>query len=157
MIDQVKVRELAQAALQDTDYVLVTCDVRATGEILIEIDRYEGVDVDYCARLNHALCAALDAEYGEDADYSLEVGSVSLTDPFKTRMQYEKNVGHDVEVLACDGKKYHGLLVSVDDDSFSVDVEVKVQVEGKKRPVRQMQTLTWPYADVKYCRYELKF
>ena len=92
---------------------------------------------------------------GED-DYSLEVGSVSLTDPFKSKMQYTKNVGHDVEVLASDGKKYRGQLVSVDDDTFSIDAEVMVAVEGKKRKQKQIQTLTFPYSGVKYTRYELR-
>lgn len=145
------------AALEGTDYELITCEVRPGDNLLVEIDRLEGVDVDYCSLLNHRLCEALDAEYGADADYELEVGSVSLTDPFKTKMQYEKNLGHDVEVLAADGKKYRGQLVSVDEDSFSVDVEEKVQEEGKKRPVKKLITHTWKYNEVKYTMYDIKF
>lgn len=145
------------AALEGTDYELITCEVRPGDNLLVEIDRLEGVDVDYCSLLNHRLCEALDAEYGADADYELEVGSVSLTDPFKTKMQYEKNLGHDVEVLAADGKKYRGQLVSVDEDTFSVDVEEKVQEEGKKRPVKKMVTHVWKYNEVKYTMYDIKF
>ena len=52
-----------------------------------------------------------------EPDYSLEVGSVSLTDPFKTKMQYEKNLGHEVEALV-EGKKYRGQLVSVDEEKI---------------------------------------
>lgn len=157
MIQQTKVQEFVLAALKDTDYELITCEVRPGDNILVEIDRMEGVDVDFCGQLNHALVEALDAEYGADADYELEVGSVSLTDPFKTHMQYEKNLGHDVEVLATDGKKYRGQLVSVDEDTFSVDVEEKVQEEGKKRPVKKLVTHTWKYTEVKYTVYDIKF
>lgn len=157
MISQVKLQEIVLAQLQGTDYELITCEVKPGDELLVEIDRLAGVDVDYCSQLNHAVCEALDAEYGEDADYSLELGSVSLTDPFRTRMQYQKHLGKDVEVLAADGKKYRGQLVSVDNDSFSIDTQAKVKVEGKKRPELQTITMTWGYGDVKYTRYDLKF
>lgn len=157
MIDTAKLQGIVMSQLEGSGYELITLEVRPGDEILVEIDRCEGVDVDFCGELNHRLCEALDAEYGQDADYSLEVGSVSLTDPFKTRMQYTKNLGNDVEVLAADGKKYRGQLVSVDDDSFSVDVEEKVKVEGKKRPEKQIVTHTWKYSEVKYTRYDLKF
>ena len=128
-------------------------------EILVEVDRLAGVDVDFCAELNHFLVEKLEGlqvtGYGLP-DYSLEVGSVSLTDPFKTKMQYEKNLGHDVEVLV-DGKKVRGQLVSVDEETFSVDVEEKVAVEGKKRKETQIVTHTWRYAEPKYVKYDLKF
>jgi ribosome maturation factor RimP len=85
------------------------------------------------------------------------VGSVSLTAPFVTEMQYMKHLGHDVEVLAADGKKYRGTLVSVDDESFAIDTEVMVAVEGKKRKQKEVQTLALAYDAVKYTKYDLKF
>ena len=80
-------------------------------------------------------------------------------------MQYEKNLGHDVEVLAKEpnlkGKeqfvKYHGQLVSVDEETFSVDVEEKVKDASSKRPVKQIVTYTWRYEEPKYVKYDLKF
>ena len=71
-------------------------------------------------------------------------------------MQYQKNLGHDVEVMA-DGKKYKGQLVSVDEETFSVDVAEKVAVEGKKRKEMQIVTHTWRYDEPKYVKYDLKF
>ncbi len=146
-------QEWIEEYLKGTDYELVTLNVSAGNDILVEVDRLAGVDVDFCAELNHFLVEKLD---DVEPDYSLEVGSVSLTDPFKTKIQYEKNLGHDVEVLA-DGKKFHGQLVSVDEDTFSVDVEEKVAVEGKKRKQTQSVTHTWRYDEPKYVKYDLKF
>ena len=143
--------------LKDTDYELITLNISAGNDILVEVDRLAGVDVDFCAELNHFLVEKLDAV---DPDYSLEVGSVSLTDPFKTKMQYEKNLGHDVEVLvSTEGQsiKYKGQLVSVDEETFSVDCVEKVAVEGKKRKETQIVTHTWRYGEPKYVRYDLKF
>ena len=155
MIDKQYIQNLIQEKLQDTGYELITFHVNAQNEILVEVDKLEGVDVDFCATLNHFLVENLEAQGVED--YSLEVGSVSLTAPFVTKMQYTKHLGHEVEVLAADGKKYRGTLVSVDEESFALDTEVMVAVEGKKRKQKEIQTLTFAYNAVKYTKYDLKF
>ena len=155
MIDKQYIQNLIQEKLQDTGYELINFQVNAQNEILVEVDKLEGVDVDFCATLNHFLVENLEAQ-GVD-DYSLEVGSVSLTAPFVTKMQYTKHLGHEVEVLAADGKKYRGTLVSVDEESFALDTEVMVAVEGKKRKQKEIQTLTFAYSAVKYTKYDLKF
>ena len=149
------IQSLVEEKLQGTGYELITLKVSGQNEILVEVDKLDGVDVDWCAELNRYLVEQLEAD-GVD-DYSLEVGSVSLTAPFVTKMQYQKHLGHDVEVLGADGKKYRGVLVSVDEDSFAVETEVMVAVEGKKRKQKEMQTLTFDYNTVKYTKYDLKF
>ena len=150
-MDKQQLQNWIEEYLKDTDYELVTLSVSAGNDILVEVDRLAGVDVDFCAELNRFLVEKLG-----DEDYSLEVGSVSLTDPFKTKMQYEKNLGHDVEILI-EGKKLRGQLVSVDEETFSVDIEEKVAVEGKKRKETQVITHTWRYDEPKYVKYDLKF
>ena len=162
--------------LKDTDYELITLNVSPANDILVEVDRLNGVDVDFCAELNRFLVEKLEAylqllpEGKRDLDYSLEVGSVSLTDPFKTKMQFVKNLGHDVEIMAKGEKgewrKFKGQLVSVDEETFSVDIEEKVKPlptspEGKEkkkiRPIKQIVTHTWRYDEPKYVKYDLKF
>lgn len=154
MLDKAQIDSIINRYLRDTDYELITLSISSQNEILVEIDRLRGVDVDFCADLNRYMVEQLDAA-GVD-DYAIEVGSVSLTDPFKTKMQYEKNLGHDVEILTGEGKKLRGQLVDVNDDTFAVDVDMLVQVEGKKRRQRVVETLTFRYTDVKYTRYDLK-
>ena len=150
-MDKQQLQNWIEEYLKGTDYELVTLTVSAENDILVEVDRLAGVDVDFCAELNRYLVEKLG-----DEDYSLEVGSVSLTDPFKTKIQYLKNLGHDVEALV-DGKKYRGQLVSVDEETFSVDVAEKVAVEGKKRKELQVVTYIWRYEEPKYVKYDLKF
>jgi len=158
-MDKQQLQNWIETYLQGTGYELITLNVSASNDILVEVDRLAGVDVDFCADLNRYLVEKLELTANSQQltlDYSLEVGSVSLTDPFKTKMQYEKNLGHDVEVLV-EGKKVKGQLVSVDEDTFSVDVVEKVAVEGKKRKETQIVTKTWHYNEPKYVRYDLKF
>ena len=155
MVEKQMIQSLIQEKLQGSDYELITLKISGQNEILVEVDKLDGVDVEWCAELNHYLVEQLDAQGVED--YTLEVGSVSLTAPFVTKMQYTKHLGHDVEVLAADGKKYRGALVSVDENTFSIDTEVMVAVEGKKRKQKEIQTLTFAYNAVKYTKYDLKF
>lgn len=156
-MDKQQLQTWIEEYLSGTDYELITLSISATNDILVEVDSLKGVDVDFCEKLNRFLVEKLDTL---PLDYSLEVGSVSLTDPFKTQMQYQKHLGDDVEVLiATDGQstKYRGQLVSVDEDTFSIDVEEKVAVEGKKRKELQTKTYTWAYDTPKYVKYDLKF
>ena len=122
-MDKQQIQNLIQEKLQGTGYELITLKISAQNEILVEVDKLEGVDVEFCAEINHYLVEQLDAQGIED--YSLEVGSVSLTAPFVTKMQYQKHLGHDVEVLAADGKKYRGTLVSVDEEQIKNSIKAK--------------------------------
>ena len=151
MLNKEQIQTLLEGYLKDTDYALITLEISPMNEILVEIDRLAGVDVEDCGKLNGWLVEQLD-KMGEE-DYALEVGSVSLSDPFKTKMQYEKHLGDDVEVLTTEGKKLRGQLVSVDEETFSIDVDTMVVVEGKKRKQHEIVTHTWKYGEVKYTKY----
>ena len=127
--------------LKDTDYSLQTLEIDKQMRILVEVDRLGVVDVDFCADLNRYLVDKLDNYQDGALDYSLEVGSVSLTAPFKSKIQYQKNLGHNVVVTDWDGKRYSGQLFSVDEDTFTVDAD---------------QTRIFRYDEVKQTIYNLK-
>ena len=161
-MDKNQIQNWIEDYLEGTGYELITLSISAENDILVEVDCLSGVDVDFCAELNRYLVEKLDGiqPSGGVVDYSLEVGSVSLTDPFKTKMQFEKNLGHDVEVMVStkgQNIKYKGQLVSVDEETFSVDVSEKAAVEGKKRKETRIVTHTWRYDEPKYVKYDLKF
>lgn len=152
MINKQDIQTLVEAYLKDTDYALQTLTIDKEMNILVEVDRLGVVDVDFCAELNRYLVEKL----GDKDDYSLEVGSVSITAPFISKIQYQKHLGHPVEVLS-DGKKYRGQLVSVDEETFAIDTEVMMAEEGAKRKHQQIVTMTFPYESVTYTKYDLKF
>lgn len=153
MIDKNVVAELAKEFIADKPYELITCTVSADNRVVVEVDSMEGVDVDFCAEMSRFINDKLDREI---EDYELEVGSVSITDPFKTLMQYRKHIGHPVEVLTADGKKLHATLLAADEAGFTIEAEVMVAVEGKKKKQKQLQQLTLSFSDAKYCKYDLK-
>ena len=152
MITKELVKELVEAYLQNSDYELQKLEIDKDMNILVEVDRLGVVDVDFCAELNRYLVDKL----GDKDDYSLEVGSVSITAPFISKIQYQKNLGRPVEVLY-DGKKYRGQLVSVDEETFAIDTEVMMAEDGEKRKHKHVVTMTFPYEGVTYTKYDLKF
>ncbi|MBP3586993.1 MAG: hypothetical protein J6J29_05795 [Paludibacteraceae bacterium] len=165
-------REIINAYLKDTDYQLISLQMDEEDNILVEIDRLGVVDVDFCAELNRHLCEQIEKQYPQH-NYSFEVGSVSLTDNFKSKLQYQKHLGHSVEVMVEADKlpldvqpffreetqnlKLRGQLVNVEDNFFSIEMEVKVLLEGKKRKQKQMITVSFNYDDVQYTKYNLTF
>lgn len=146
MIDKQLIDNLVEQKLEGTRYFLVDTNVSKDNVITIEIDADEGVDIDFCVELSRFVESNLDREA---EDFELNVGSAGLTTPFKVRRQYDKNVGQQVEVLATDGKKHKGELVSVEDETFAIDETLMLKKEGDKRKKAYTETITFKYTEVK--------
>lgn len=147
MIDKNQLTLTVEEALRDTDLFLVDVSVTPDNLITVEIDSPEGVDIDTCVALSRKIEAAFDREA---EDYELEVGSAGLTSPLKVKGQYDKNIGHEVEVMLREGgKKLCGVLQSVSDDLSEISLLTtrKVRPEGKKKPVMVEETVTVKLAD----------
>ena len=154
MIDNNKVKELVNEWLDGKEYFLVDVEISSDNRIVVEIDHADGVWIEDCVELSRYIEERLDRDI---EDYELEVGSAGLGQPFKVPQQYKNHIGRNVEVLAADGKKYQGILRSVDGNDFTVGVEEKVQVEGKKRPVKQEVAHNFKMDEVKYTKYLINF
>ena len=154
MIAKSKVTEIVNQWLEDKEYFLVEVSVSADNCVSVEIDHADGVWIEDCVLLSKHIEANLDRE---EEDYELEVGSAGIGQPFKVLQQYINHVGKEVEVLACDGKKYRGVLARAEEESFAVTVQVKEKPEGAKRPVLVDKEYTWKYNEVKYTKYLINF
>ena len=154
MIDKKIVEELVNQWLEGKEYFLVDIDVNASDKIVVEIDHADGVWIEDCVELSRFIESHLSRD---DEDYELEVGSAGLGQPFKVEQQYLNFIGKEVEVLTTDGKKIKGVLKAVDGRKFTVSVQEKVKVEGKKRPVLQDVDHEYCMDEVKYCKYLIKF
>ncbi len=154
MTDKQTITNLVNEAIEGTDAFIVEITVSAANDIVVELDSPTGIDLDFCAEVNRRLNDALDRE---EEDFSLEVGSASLTAPFKVRGQYEKNLGNEVEVLTCDGKKLKGVLTELADDTFTIEVSRKVKEPGAKRPVMVNEPVVIPFDQAKRVNYLINF
>lgn len=154
MIDKNVVKGIVEEWLADKDYFLVSVEVSQDDRIVVEIDHVDGVWIEDCVELSRFIEERLSRD---EADYDLEVGSAGLGQPFKVPQQYVNFVGKEVEVLDKDGRKYKGILKSVDGNDFVVTVAEKVKVEGKKRPELQENDHAFQMDQVKYCKYLISF
>ena len=154
MINKEIIQTLTEEWLQGNEYFLVDVNFAADDRIVIEIDHADGVWIEDCAELSRFLQERLGEELGE---YELEVGSAGLGQPFKVAQQYMNHIGDTLEVLQADGKKVQGTLKAVDAPSFTITVQEKQKIEGKKRPVLVDVDKTFQMDEVKYAKYVLAF
>ena len=154
MIDKNVVKKLVNEWLQDQEYFLVDIEISPDNRIVVEIDHADGVWIEDCVALSRYIEERLSRD---DEDYELEVGSAGLGQPFKVPQQYINFVGKEVEVLDADGIKVKGILKAVDGNDFTVGVEEKVKVEGKKRPVKMEVDHVYQMDKVKYTKYIISF
>lgn len=154
MIDKNVVKGLVDEWLKDKEYFLVDLNISADDKITVEIDHADGVWIEDCAQLSQYIEDHLSRD---EEDYELEVGSAGLGQPFKVPQQYEIFIGEFVEVLDAEGKKFKGVLKSVDGRNFTVSVNEKVKVEGKKRPVKMDVDHQFNMDEVKYTKYLISF
>lgn len=154
MIDKNIVKTLVDEWLQDKEYFLVDIQITPDDRIVVEIDHADGVWIEDCVELSRFIEERLSRD---EEDYELEVGSAGLGQPFKVAQQYVNFIGKEVEVLDDEGRKVKGTLKSVDGRDFTVTVQEKVKVEGKKRPQLQDVDRTYNMDNVKYTKYLISF
>lgn len=154
MISKDTVRSIVEEWLDGKEYFLVDIEISPDDRIVVEIDHADGVWIEDCVALSRYIEDHLSRD---EEDYELEVGSAGLGQPFKVPQQYHCFLGKDVEVLDADGKKYKGVLKSVDGGDFTVTVEEKQKVEGKKRPQLVSVDRTFQMDTVKYTKYLINF
>ena len=140
--------------LKDSEHYLVDLKISTDNRISVEIDAFGGVSIDYCVALNRYIESHLNRE---DEDYELEVSSAGLTEPFKVLKQYEKNINNEVEVLTKAGKKITGILTSVNERNFTVQIEKLEKPEGAKRKIKVNEDLTFSYEEIKTTKYIYRF
>lgn len=154
MIDKNVVKKLVEEWLEDKEYFLVDIQLSPDSRIVIEIDHADGVWIEDCVELSKFIEEHLSRD---EEDYELEVGSAGLGQPFKVPQQYINFIGKEVEVLDKEGRKVKGILKSVEGDDFVVSANEKVQVEGKKRPVKMDVDHAYNMNEVKYTKYIISF
>ena len=153
MISKSAVQQVVEEWLEGKEYFLVDISISPDDRIVVEIDHADGVWIEDCADLSRHIESRLSRD---EEDYELEVGSAGLGQPFRIRRQYEIHVGKEVETQLKDGKKFHGTLLAVGDESFQLGITQKVKEEGKKRPVTMEVPTDFRFEDIAYTKYLIK-
>lgn len=154
MISKDIINQSVISYLENTNYYLVDLLVSNDNRISIEIDSFDGVEIDFCAELSRHIEASLDREA---EDFELQVSSAGLTEPFKVLKQYEKNLGNEVEILTKAGKKLTGILTEANEANFTIEIEKTEKPEGSKRKITTQEKTIFNYPDIKYTKYLIRF
>jgi ribosome maturation factor RimP len=100
------------------------------GLLRLYIDSAEGISVEDCAKVSHAVSAAMDAADPIAAQYTLEVSSPGMDRVLRTREHFELFRGEQVRVEMKQPvggrKRFVGTLTEVDEGGITLDVDGSV-------------------------------
>lgn len=131
MIDTKIILNLVSEKIDGTPLFLVEAKVDSRNNISVFVDSPQGVSIDECVAISRHVENALDRD---SEDFTLEVSSPGIGDPFRVLKQYQKSIGRTVDVLYKSGKKIQGELMAVTQDEIIVKYSAKEKPEGAKRP-----------------------
>lgn len=154
MIDKDVLIRHAEEFLQGTSDYLIDISINPGNIITVEIDNDNGVNIDECIKLSRHLESNLNRD---EEDFELTVTSAGLTSPFKTPRQYKKYEGKEVELLTKKGQKLSGTLKSSDENGCTVTITKKIKPEGAKRKTEVEEDVCFPYDEIKYTKYLIRF
>ena len=130
MISVKDIEERARVHLEENGGFLVQVEVSPMNDIRIAFEKKEGaVAIKDCVALSRAIEGSLDREI---EDFTLNVASPGLSEPFRVREQYDKHLGKQIEVKSLDGEKCKGELLEVTDEGIEVLSREKVKIEKKR-------------------------
>ncbi|MDD3608596.1 MAG: ribosome maturation factor RimP [Halothiobacillaceae bacterium] len=125
-----KLEQLLEPVVTGLGYEWVGAELRAGQRPLLRlyIDGEEGVNLDDCAEVSHAVSGVLDVEDPIDGQYVLEVSSPGLDRPLFRLMDFERFAGHKVRVRLArplaGQRNFAGVIEAVEGDEV-------VLVEGE--------------------------
>jgi ribosome maturation factor RimP len=123
---------------------IVEISVGLGNAISVIIDSDQGLSIDKCIEMSRHIEHQFDREV---EDFSLEVSSPGLTQPFRVLRQYLKNLGKEVEIVTAKGDKITGTLKSADEAGFIAETASNIKVDGKKTV--EIKTVEFSYQDIK--------
>jgi len=132
MIDKDLIIKLAEEKLEGSDKFIVDIKVKTGNVIDVTIDSDSSISIDDCIKISRNIEFNLDREI---EDFSLNVSSAGLDEPFKLLRQYKKYIGKEVSVLLATGKKLKGILLTVNDESLSIEIPANKKKKTEKREV----------------------
>jgi ribosome maturation factor RimP len=146
MIDRYTIESIVNEQLNPEIEFLVEVNVSSSNRIMVVIDSEAGITIDKCVEISRYIEQKLDRD---NEDFELEVASAGLSEPLKVPRQFKKNIGRNIDITLPSGLKLKGCLTDANDNSFSVETEQLIVVEGKKRKQKVVQHQTYAYTEIK--------
>lgn len=154
MITKEKIQDIITETIKEKEAFIVDLSISSSNKINILIDSVKGFTIDDCVEVSRLIESKIDRDV---EDFELEVSSAGLSEPFKVKEQYKKNLGNDVETITKGGIKIKGILSDVTDTDFEIEESKMVKVEGKKKKQNVIEKRRFAYDQVKSTKIVIKF
>ena len=125
-----ELQKLIEPTIERLGYELTDLEVRLSGQgglLRLTIDKPDGIDLDDCEKVSHAVSALLDVEDPVPGNYNLEVSSPGLDRKLTKVEHFQRFEGETLKVtmrFPIEGRRrFRGTLVSSDDESIVVEVD----------------------------------
>ena len=125
-----ELHELLEPAVGRLGYELSDLEVKTgskSGVIRVFIDHPDGIGIEDCEKVSHALSVLLDVEDPVSGRYELEVSSPGWNRKLTKVAHFQRFAGEIVKVEMrfpiAGRKRFRGTLVSSDDENIVVDVD----------------------------------
>lgn len=125
-----ELQKLIEPTIERLGYELTDLEVRLSGQgglLRLTIDKPDGIDLDDCEKVSHAVSALLDVEDPVPGNYSLEVSSPGLDRKLTKVEHFQRFEGETLKVtmrFPIEGRRrFRGTLVSSDDENIVVEVD----------------------------------
>ncbi|HPL04639.1 MAG TPA: ribosome assembly cofactor RimP [Bacteroidales bacterium] len=151
MIDKKEIENLCKSALTETQF-LVEIKISNNNDIFVTIDDFNGLEIEECRRISRFIEENLDRD---KEDFSIEVSSPGLTNPFKVPEQYQKSLNKEVEVILKTGEKITGTLTSIRDDEIIVSYSYFAKMANKKQQISEISKIK--FKDIKSTKSVISF
>ncbi|MDX9909832.1 MAG: ribosome assembly cofactor RimP [Mariniphaga sp.] len=153
MLDKIKIEEIVKEKL-DNQTFLVDIRINKSNVIQVYVDSYEGLSINRCAEISRHLESRLDRD---KEDFELQVSSPGLTESFKVREQFLKNIGREVEIITTNAVKLTGTLKKIETDFILLEVSTKEKVEGEKKKKLVTREHQIDFKDIKSAKVVISF
>lgn len=146
MIEKRRIQQLVDDFIaKEKGFFLVSLKVGGGNQIEVRVDSFEGIKIGDCVRLSRHIEGSLDRE---EEDFSLQVASAGLGEPFKVFQQYEKNIGRKVDVKLKGGEKILGKMLSaIADEGIVLETKNREKIGKKKQVVVKEHKLAFEQID----------
>ena len=125
-----ELRKLLEPAIERLGYELTDIEVRLSGQgglVRLTIDKPDGIDLDDCEKVSHAMSALLDVQDPVPGNYNLEVSSPGLDRKLTKLEHFQRFEGETLKVtmrFPMEGRRrFRGKLLSSNEENIVVEVD----------------------------------
>lgn len=154
MIKESTVRALIDETIEGTAIFLVDLKISSGNKISVLVDAIGGLPITDCIKVSRGIEHNLDRE---EEDFSLDVSSPGLDQPFKVFRQYEKNIGRSLKVTMTDGGVIDAIVVSAEAPKIVFELEKVITHTAVLNEVEKGDHFGLLYADIKESKVNISF